>query len=173
VETGKLLELGLQDMGVKVVRGKVGDVPVAILARDIGAAIGVEPVGVYIMPEAGFYPNSFLAALTLIRNVGSIAEVRRFFHGIPRLYSEQRKIPCANEAKSGLMQQVIERPMLLGSGIPNTVDGLRLESGDSWLLIRPSGTEPIIRISAESTFKAKTQELLEKATSVITGLMGD
>jgi phosphomannomutase len=63
--------------------------------------------------------------------------------------------------------------MLLGSGIPNTVDGLRLESGDSWLLIRPSGTEPIIRISAESTFKAKTQELLEKATSVITGLMGD
>jgi len=171
VETGKLLDLGLQDMGVNVVRGSVGDASVAYLTRDIEAAIGVEPVGVYIMPEAGFYPNSFLAALTLLRNVGSIAEVRRFFHGIPKLYSEQRKIPCSNEVKFTITQKVIDHSTLLGFGTPNIVDGLRLESGDSWLLIRPSGTEPIIRISAESTFKAETKELLEKATSMITGLM--
>ena len=171
VETGKLLDLGLQGMGVNVVRGTVGDVSVACLTRSIDAAIGVEPVGVYIMPEAGFYPNSFLAALTLLGNVGSIAEVRRFFKGVPKLYSEQRKIPCSNEAKFAIMQKVIEHSTLLGSGMPNIIDGLRLETGDSWLLIRPSGTEPIIRISAESTFKAETRELLEKATSVITGLM--
>jgi len=35
------------------------------------------------------------------------------------------------------------------------IDGLRLESEDSWLLVRPSGTEPIIRLSAESPFKAQ------------------
>jgi phosphoglucosamine mutase len=171
VETGKLLEFGLQGMGVNVVRGMVGDVSVACLARSIDAAIGVEPVGVYIMPEAGFYPNSFLAALTLLRSVGSISEVRRFFDSVPKLYPKQRKIPCSNAEKFDLMQKVIARSTLFGIGIPNTVDGLRLESEDSWLLIRPSGTEPIIRISAESTSEALTQVLLEKATSVITGLM--
>ena len=171
VEAGKLLELGLQDLGVKIVRGTVGDVPVAYLARSIDAAIGVEPIGVYIMPEAGFYPNSFLAAMTLLKNVEDIAEVRGFFNGIPKLYSKQLKIPCANEVKFSLMQKVIEHSNLFGPGIPNTVDGLRLESPDSWLLIRPSGTEPIIRISAESAFEAETQELLGKATSVLTDLM--
>ena len=171
VETGKLLEFGLKDMGVKVVRGTVGDVYVAGLTQSIDAAIGVEPVGVYIMPEFGFYPNSFLAALTLLKNIKDISEVRRFFSGIPKLYSKQTKIPCSNGAKFATMQKVIERSTLLGGGTPNIVDGLRLESKDSWLLIRPSGTEPIIRITAESTSEAKTREVLEKATSVVTSLV--
>jgi phosphoglucosamine mutase len=171
VEAGKLLDLGLQNMGVKVLRGPVGDVSVAYLAHDVDAAIGVEPVGVYIMPEAGFYPNSFLAALTLLRNLTNISEVRQFFNGIPKLYSEQRKIPCSKKTKFTIMRKIIDNSTLLGPGTPNIVDGLRIESGDSWLLIRPSGTEPVIRISAESMDKTKTYELLEKATSVIMGLM--
>ena len=171
VETGKLLELGLQRAGVNVMRGTVGDASVACLTRSTDAAIGVEPVGVYIMPEAGFYPNSFLAALTLLESVESIAEVRQFFDGIPKLYSGQRKIPCPNEAKSAIMQRVVENSNLFEPGVPNFIDGLRLEFGDSWLLVRPSGTEPIMRISAESTSKTRTQQLLEKAAAVVTGLM--
>ena len=171
VEAGKLLELGLESIGVNIVRGMVGDAYVASLTRSIDAAIGVEPVGVYIMPEAGFYPNSFLAALTLLKNVKDIAEIRQFFCGMPQLYSKQLKIPCSNDEKITLMQKIIEHADLLGSGIPNIVDGLRLESADSWLLIRPSGTEPIIRISTESFSEAETQELLEKANSVIKNLM--
>jgi phosphoglucosamine mutase len=171
VEAGRLLELGLQSAGVDVIRGKVGDGAVACLTRSTDAAIGVEPVGVYIFPEAGFYPNSFLAVLTLLGSVESIAEVRRFFDGMPKLHSEQRKIPCPNEAKSAIMQKVVENPNLFGHGVSNFIDGLRLEFANSWLLIRPSGTEPIIRISAESTSEAETRELLDKAASVIAGLM--
>ena len=171
VEAGKLLELGLQGLGVKIVRGKVGDVPVAHLTRSIDAAIGVEPIGVYIMPEAGFYPNSFLAALTLLQNVKDITDLRHFFSNIPKLYSKQLKITCSNGEKSSLMRKIIKHSKPLGSGVPNIIDGFRLESGDWWLLIRPSGTEPIIRISAESPFEAKTQELIQTATSVITSLM--
>ena len=171
VEAGKLLELGLQGLGVNIVRGRVGDVPVASLARSIDAAIGLEQIGVYIIPEAGFYPNSFLAALILLKSVEHISEVRDFFSGIPKLYSKQIKISCSNETKFTIMQKVTDNTYLLGSGVPNIIDGLRLEFGDSWLLIRPSGTEPIIRISAESAFEAKTQELLDKASSVIKGLM--
>jgi phosphoglucosamine mutase len=171
VEAGKLIELGLLSLGIKIVRGIVGDVPVACLTRSIDAAIGVEPIGVYIMPEAGFYPNSFLAALTLLNNVEDISEIRDFFSEIPKLYSKQIKIPCANETKSTIMQKIIDNASIFGSGVPNMIDGLRLEYGDSWLLIRPSGTEPIFRVIAESTSEAKTQELLDRTNSVIKGLM--
>jgi phosphomannomutase len=71
------------------------------------------------------------------------------------------------------MKKVLNHYNLFGSGEPNTLDGLRMECSDSWTLIRPSGTEPIIRISAESLAEAKTQELLDQANMAITGLMRD
>lgn len=51
VETGTLLDLALEDLAGEVVRGKVGDVNVAYLARELDAALGVEQVGVDIFPE--------------------------------------------------------------------------------------------------------------------------
>ena len=173
VETGRMLDLGLSDMDVKVTRGTVGDMPVSYLAQSIDAAIGVEPVGVYILPEAGFYPNSFLAALTLLKNIENVTEIRRFFKNVPELHKKQLKVPCSNNRKVAIMEKVINHSSLFGPGLPNMVDGLRLESTDSWILIRPSGTEPIIRISAESLDDTKTRELLQKANAVITDLMRD
>jgi phosphoglucosamine mutase len=147
--------------------------PVSYLARSTNAAIGVEPVGVYIIPEAGFYPNSFLAAVTLIKNINNAGEIRGYFKNLPKLYKKQLKIPCPNEAKGALMKKVLDHSDLFGPGEPNITDGLRLESSDYWTLIRPSGTEPIIRISAESLAEAKTQELLEKAGNVVAGMMSE
>jgi phosphomannomutase len=71
------------------------------------------------------------------------------------------------------MKKVLNHYNLFGSGEPNTLDGLRLENRDSWTLIRPSGTEPIIRISAESLTEAKTQELMDQANMAIIRLMRD
>lgn len=126
VEMGRLIELGLQSLGVKIARGTVGEMPVACLTRSIDGAIGVEPIGVYIMPEAGFYPNSFLAALTLLKNVEDISEGPDFFSDIPKLHSRQTKIPCSNETKFTIMQKVIDNASTFGSGVLNMIDGLRL-----------------------------------------------
>ena len=49
VETGRLLDLAIEDLGAEVIRGKVGDVHVAHLVKENDAAIGVEQVGVYIL----------------------------------------------------------------------------------------------------------------------------
>jgi len=54
VETGTLLDLAVKDLGVEVVKGRVGDVALAHLAQELDAALGVEQVGVYIIPEPGY-----------------------------------------------------------------------------------------------------------------------
>jgi phosphoglucosamine mutase len=172
VETGNLLDNALAGMGVKVVRGKVGDVPVAHLAREIDAAIGIESIGVYIMPELGLYPNSIAAALTLLSAVKDISEIREFFREVPPLYLGQRKIPCANEKKEALKQAIIMNPAAFGDGAANILDGLRMDFGSSWILVRPSGTEPIFRIIAESPSEAETEKLLEKAEITLRKMAG-
>jgi len=172
VETGKLLDNVLFDMGVEVVRGKVGDAAVAHLVRETDAAIGVEAVGVYIMPELGLYPNSIAAALTLLSSIQEISEIRKFFRKIPPLYLEQRKISCPNEKKEAIKQLIIDNPGAFGAGTVNTLDGLRMDFGNSWILVRPSGTEPIFRIIAESPSETETQRLLENAGDVFQRLTG-
>ena len=42
------------------------------------------------------------------------------------------------------------------------VDGVRINFEDSWVIFRPSGTEPLIRVFAESTNEEKAKELVEK-----------
>ena len=85
VETGRILDLELQNLGVEIVRGRVGDVNVAYLTRELDAAIGVEPVGVYIMPEAGYYPDSMFATLTLLNRIREVDEIRDFFRDMQKI----------------------------------------------------------------------------------------
>jgi phosphomannomutase/phosphoglucomutase len=175
VETGTLLDLAVKDLGVEVVRGRVGDVAVAHLARELNAALGVEQVGVYIIPEAGYYPDSIFASLFLLSQLGDVGEIRHFFQSIPRLFFEKAKVSCPNELKESVMAQVKEKAHLLSlNKIPiniGSLDGLRLDFPDSWILIRASGTEPVIRIISESTSQTQTNELISKGKELVQSLV--
>jgi phosphoglucosamine mutase len=173
VETGKLLDLALRDLGVEVVRGRVGDVNLAYLVRELDAAIGVEPVGVYILPEVGYYPDSLFATLTLLNQIKEVNEIRDFFKSIPRLFSGQRKLPCPNKLKTPAMEKVKDNVYLFPTSRLNTLDGLRFEFDDSWMLIRASGTEPVIRVIAESTSKAETEALLRRGVQAMGSVLGE
>jgi phosphoglucosamine mutase len=171
VETGTLLDLAVKNLGVEVVRGKVGDVAVAYLAQELNAALGVEQVGVYIIPEAGYYPDSIFASLFLLSQLSNAGEIRQFFQGIPRLFFEKAKVFCPDELKESVMAQVKERIHLFAPVEINTLDGLRLNFSDSWMLIRASGTEPVIRVISESTSQTQTDELISKGKELVQSLV--
>lgn len=162
IETGRLLDLALADLGTEVIRGRVGDVDVAHLVRERGAAIGVEQVGVYIMPQVGYYPDSFFAVLSLLSAVSDVAEIREFFRGLPRLFFDKAKLECPQALKQRVMERLTAVSQNLGAREINKMDGVRLEFEDSWLLLRASGTEPAIRVLAESTSEERTAQLLDR-----------
>lgn len=168
VETGRLLDMAISDVGGKAVRGKVGDVHVSYLMRDTGAAIGVEQVGVYIFPEMGPYPDSFYATLLLLSQIQHASEIRQFLSRLPRLYFDKLKLPCPNQQKRAVMAYVESKASQFKASEVNTLDGLRFEFGDSWMLIRPSGTEPGIRVIAEAASKDRLSYLLAQGRAVVT-----
>jgi len=171
VETGRLLDLAVEELGVRVVRGEVGDVNVAYLARENDAAIGVEQVGVYIIPEVGYYPDSIFATLILLSRMSEVGEVREFFKRMPKLFFDKSKVSCPNKLKEAVMRKVGEEADFLGADSLNALDGVRLEFGDSWMLIRASGTEPVIRVLAESSSATKTRDLVDRGVKVVRRLM--
>ncbi len=134
VETGTLLDLALEDLAGEVVRGKVGGVNVAYLARELDAALGVEQVGVDIFPELSHCPDSIFATLTLLGYLNHPSQIREFFQSLPAISFKKTEVPCANELKKTVMAKLSERIHLLEPTEINTVDGLRLESADSWML---------------------------------------
>jgi len=167
IETGMLLDLAVQDLGAGVIRGRVGDVAVAHLARENNAALGVETVGVYIIPEAGYYPDSIFASLFLLSSLENISDIRKFVKSLPPLYFNKSKMHCPNEIKATVMQKIRQKIDILKPLEINDLDGLRLEFTGSWMLIRASGTEPAIRVLAESKGQAYTQELLNSGLSIV------
>ncbi|MBN2187667.1 MAG: phosphoglucosamine mutase [Dehalococcoidia bacterium] len=183
VEAGKLLDLAVNDLGVEVVRGKVGDVNVAYLARELDAALGVEQVGVYILPQAGYYPDSIFASLILLSHLSHPSQIREFFQCLPTLSFEKARVSCPNELKETVMAQL--RDSLLAPSPRsefwlkiidrqpeiNNLDGLRLEFADSWMLVRASGTEPAIRVIAESGLKAQADELISEGKKLVQSLV--
>ena len=171
IEVGNLLDLALEDLGGKVVRGKVGDVHLAHLVRRHNAAVGVEDVGVYIMPQMGCYPESMFAALTLLSKIDSPAAIREFIRQFPCFFLEKRKIPCSNEMKETVIERIREKAPELDPNHMNSMDGIRLDFDDGWMLIRASGTEPAIRVMAESTSEAESQELAEKGMKMVEGFI--
>jgi phosphomannomutase len=154
VETGTLLDLAVKDLGVEVIKGMV-----------------VEQVGVYIIPEAGYYPDSIFASLFLLSQLSGASEIRQFFQGMPRLFFEKARIFCPDEFKESVMAQVKKKTHLFASDKINTLDGLRLEFPDSWMLIRASGTEPVIRLISESTSRTQTAELISKGKRLVQSLV--
>ena len=69
------------------------------------------------------------------------------------------------------MDRIGENASLFLASQLNTLDGLRLEFDNSWMLIRASGTEPAIRVIAESNSRAETEALLNRGVQAVEGVL--
>ena len=167
VETGRLLDHAVARAGGTVIRGKVGDVAVAHLVKECNACIGVEQVGVYILPDIGMHPDSLYASLFLLKNIENPSDIRTFISSLPTMHFAKEGIPCPNAKKKMAMDMITSSIHTLNPEETNLLDGIRLEFTDSWLLIRPSGTEPLIRVICESESEKRMKELLSEGRALV------
>jgi len=69
--------------------------------------------------------------------------------------------------KASVMGRVAEMASSLNPLSINSLDGVRLDFTDSWVLIRASGTEPVIRVVSESVDEARANSLTEAGMSLV------
>lgn len=165
-------------VGVKkgnVIRTKVGDVSVAAEIRKRGAIFGGEPCGAWIFPEVHLVPDGPLAATKILELLDLTG--RRLFELLDELPEHQtvrKKIACPNEKKAATMKKFKERLRREFKGISDvlTIDGIRFSFRDgSWALVRPSGTEPYIRVTAGGEREKSVEKVAGQVTRILKSLV--
>lgn len=144
VDTSRVID-DLLD-GVKISRTKVGDVYVAEELKKIGAEFGGEPSGAWIFPKISLCPDGIYAAARLVNLVNKEGDFGRLLDDIPEYPVRRGAFACPDRKKA--MELISKELGKLGT--INTLDGVRVDMEDGWILVRPSGTEPKIRITVES-----------------------
>ena len=163
VDTSLAVADFLAENSVDVTYTPVGDVYVADAASEPGVAFGGEPSGAWIWPEETLCPDGPLAARKLValhaeRPLGDrVAELPEY---------PIRRDSVEVDDKRGVMDRISAR-VADQFGDVSTLDGVRVDLGDAWFLLRPSGTQPLVRITAEARDESRAEDAFERARALL------
>jgi phosphoglucosamine mutase len=170
VEASMCVETMAEKYGGKVVRTRVGDIYVSEAIKRESAVFGGEPCGAWVHPHLHLCPDGPLsAALFLAALEEECKSVSEFIAEVPEYITMRENIACKNDQKYKLVEKLGDS---LKTAFPaytdfSTVDGVRLALKNGWLLVRASGTEPLIRLTVEGESPEAAKDITQKATALI------
>lgn len=165
VDTSLVVEDEMGKIGASVTHTKVGDVHVAERATEPDVVFGGEPSGAWIWPDETLCPDGPLAACRLAATVVE-TPLSELVDGVVSPYLRRENVET--ERKEAVMERVATRvPETYPDAELLTIDGVRVGFSDGWFLLRASGTQPLIRVTAESRQEERAEELGEIALELV------
>jgi phosphomannomutase len=170
LSTSQVVEDVAKAYGGRVVRAPVGEIHVARRMQAERAVVGGEGNGGVILPDLHHTRDAPLAAALILQHlvdqgVSASAAVGRW----PRYVIVKEKLDFPREALSDAYRALEED---LQAEERDSTDGLRLAwlKQRAWLHVRPSGTEPVVRLIAETPDAASARELIARAAACLAGV---
>jgi phosphomannomutase len=152
--------------GQQVTRAPVGEANVVERMTALSAVVGGEGNGGVILPDVHLgrdAPVAATLALVLLADTG--ATVSRIVADAPRYVIVKKKL---TRPAGALEPWYSALRRLMPGAAADQQDGLRLAEPDRWIHVRPSGTEPVVRIIAEAPDAAAARELIARGEAALT-----
>ena len=148
-----------KEFGVQIFRSKVGEANVVQMMKEKNAVIGGEGGGGVIWPEANMARDSFVGiALILELMAKENKPLSEIIALLPKYVMKKEKITFTGDLPSFYEKLKNE---FVGAEI-NTLDGIRFDFPDnSWIHVRPSNTEPVLRIIGEAKDTVRISEIVQ------------
>jgi phosphomannomutase len=148
-------------------RSAVGEANVADRMLEVGAVFGGEGNGGVVDPRVGLVRDPFIGMgliLNLMAETGK--KLSELAAELPTYQIVKEKYTVARERLPALFAALTRR---WPEAAADRQDGLRLDWADRWLHVRPSNTEPIVRVIAEAPRAEEAKELSKAAGELLTG----
>ena len=158
VDASRVVEVA---SGCRVVRTKVGDAFVSEKLAEVGGAWGGEASGAWIFPQMSYCPDGPYAAAMVCKLVAEHGPLEQQVAALPRypLWRHAWRV----DDREALMARFRDA---LSDAKLNALDGIRADYDDGWVLVRPSGTEPKVRVTVEAVDESALERLKAKVARV-------
>lgn len=147
----------------------VGEVNVVTKMKETGAVIGGEGNGGVIYPELHYGRDALVGValfLTLLAKEGK--KVSELKAGYPKYAIAKNKIQLTPDIDVDAILEAVKKKF--SNERITDIDGVKIDFADSWVHLRKSNTEPIIRIYSEAETMEKADRLAEEIKNVIASL---
>ncbi len=175
VEASMSVERMVKKKGGKVIRTRVGDVYLAEEMKKQKAVFGGEPCGAWIHPQFHYCPDGILSSILLLQALeDEQMELAEFVAKAPEFPTVRKNIPCRNSSKLEVMEK-LKRNLETAfprHGKTSNIDGIRIVLDEGWMLVRASGTEPMIRLTVEGETLRTANKITEKGLLLVKELVG-
>ena len=170
VDASMAVEEAAIKYGAKLLRGPVGDAKLLVEMKKVGASFAGEPSGAWIHGEYNLCPDGILSGLLYLKQLETldlsvseaVNEIPEYFIVRKNLSLTQKMTPSVKTTLSKELQKIIGKDPSI-----ETKFGVRVSTEDSWVLVRESGTEPVIRITTESKQRSKANQIMRETLSLV------
>lgn len=165
LSTTQALDDVAAEFSSSVQRTKVGDIHVSRCMKEKKAVIGGEGNGGVIIPEIHYARDGIAAIALLLEYLAEASEpLSTLANKLPRYYMVKKKLQFAKGdfslLKNRLEKEFKEEKL-------DFLDGIKIILKEGWIHIRPSGTEPVIRIITEAKTRKEAENLNQLAVNQI------
>lgn len=162
VECSSLVDRYVESIGGSVERVPVGRIYLIYKALKGVEGLGVESSGHFVTYSGANLDDGITTLLYLLEALGKLGG-KLSSHVPPMPLSKRLKFEVGDEKKFEIVEKLKENLASKYRRV-TTIDGVRVDLDEGWFLVRPSNTEPVIRVTleAESTEGLKTLESLVK-----------
>ncbi|MEM3596849.1 MAG: phosphoglucosamine mutase [Candidatus Bathyarchaeia archaeon] len=174
VEASMCIDEIVEAAGGEVVRTKVGDIYIVEAIRRYKAIFGGEPCGAWIHPQFHYCPDGILSSALLLKALeDSNKNLSDFVAEVPKYVVIRKSVACENKVKHTVVAEATKHLTMVFPRYNDlsTVDGVRLTLPEGWILVRASGTEPLIRLTVEGKSLKNAKEIMKEGIVVIRRLV--
>ncbi|MHA1754788.1 MAG: phosphoglucosamine mutase [Candidatus Odinarchaeia archaeon] len=169
IASSKLIEDVTTEMGGDLIITKVGSVTVARKLKEVNGLIGGEENGGIFYAPHQYVRDGAMGAALLIELISETEKtLSELIKELPKYYQVKKKIECPENIKNQVLLELKEQ---LKEYKINDLDGVKIWKGSGWLLIRPSGTEPLLRCYSEAPTKEEAEKISEWGLKMINSVL--
>jgi phosphomannomutase / phosphoglucomutase len=165
VNSTSVIEQIARETNSKVIRTKVGSVDVSREMVLKNALIGFEENGGFMYSKHNAVRDGAMTMAIVIDMLSaSVTSFREEIESIPSSYTKKHKYTCSKENAEQLINYLEKN----SNASSSKIDGIKINFADNrWIMVRSSGTEPIIRIYVEGNTQKDLDELFLKYCKTI------